>query len=385
MVIPGLRLRALARSLVLCAALAAVAGLAETAQAQALPQDVAQAIEEAIRVSDQAATNAAFSADIANNGRPTGIADRTRQFIARSALAEAVVEGIARHPQATAAIVAAAVTAAPDHAQAIVHRASVAFPRFAPVIFAAAGMPPPVRQPLSSLSYLTSPTGYAAYGAAPYAQPLYRQPTYAPPPVYAQPTYAPPPTYPPPPAPVFQTVQAVPPQPSTALPRASTPSRMWPDFSLSEVRFGIVHHDTGVFGRNKEDGFDITLGMRFQPLTGDIWDYLNNPRPFISANINSSDETHALDFGVNWDWDFWRQSFFSFAFGGAAHTGKLQTSRLDRKELGSRVLFYLATELGYRITPKHSVSLRLDHMSNASLADNNEGLDTVGLIYGYHF
>ena len=80
-----------------------------------------------------------------------------------------------------------------------------------------------------------------------------------------------------------------------------------------------------------------------------------------------------------------RRSRGAFAFGGAAHTGKLQTSRLDRKELGSRVLFYLATELGYRITPKHSVSLRVDHMSNASLADNNEGLDTVGLIYGYHF
>ncbi len=348
------------------------------AQAQALPQDVAQAIENAIRVSDQAATNAAFSADIANHGRPTQTADRTRQFIAQSALAEAVVEGIARHPQATAAIISAAVTRAPNHAQAIVHRASVAFPRFAPVIFAAAGMQPPAQQPLA-LPYLTPPTSYAAYGATPYGQPIYAQPT------YAQPAYAPPPIYAPPPAPVIRTAQAVPPQPSTPLPRASTPARMWPDFSLSEVRFGVVDHDTGVFGRNKEDGVDIAIGMRFQPLTGDIWEFLQNPRPFISANINTSDETHALQFGVNWDWDVWRQSFISFAFGGATHTGKLSTSRLDRKELGSRVLFYLALELGYRITPKHSVSFRLDHMSNASIADNNEGLDTVGLIYGYHF
>ena len=387
MVILGLRIRTLARSLVFCAALAAMAGLAQPAQAQALPQDVAQAIEDAIRASDQAATNAAFSADIANDGRPTGIADRTRQFIAQSALAEAVVEGIARHPQAAAAIVSAAVTRAPNHAQAIVHRASIAFPQFAPVIFAAAGMQPPAQQPLA-LPYMTPPTRYAAYGTAPYGQPIYGQPTYAQPaygqPTYAQPIYAPPPVYAPP-APVIQTVQAVPPQPSTPLPRASTPTRIWPDFSLSEVRFGVVGHDTGVFGRNKEDGVDITLGVRFQPLTGDIWEFLQSPRPFIGANINTSGETSALDFGLNWDWDPWRQTFFSFAFGGAAHTGKTETLRLDRKELGSRVLFYLAVELGYRITPNHSVSFRLDHMSNAGLVDNNEGLDTVGLIYGYHF
>ena len=75
----------------------------------------------------------------------------------------------------------------------------------------------------------------------------------------------------------------------------------------------------------------------------------------------------------------------SVAVGGAANTGKLETLRLDRKELGSRVLFYLAAELGYRINQRHSLAVRLDHMSNASIADNNEGLDTVGVVYGYQF
>ena len=99
--------------------------------------------------------------------------------------------------------------------------------------------------------------------------------------------------------------------------------------------------------------------------------------------LNTEGNTHALDFGLNWDWNFLSRSFFSWAMGGAAHTGKTATSRLDRKEPGSRVLFYLAAELGYRLSPQTSLSLRLNHMSNASIADNNEGLDTVGVVYGY--
>lgn len=357
----GLETRALARSLAFCAALAA-AGLSEqaAAQAQALPQDVAQAIEEAIRLSDLAAANAAFSADIANPGQQTGIAERTRLYVTQSNLAVAVVEGIARHPLAVSSIVSAAVKRAPGHSQAIVDRASIAFPRFASIIAAAAGMPPPAQTPLV-LPYTTPAPTYATAPPAPSAQ-----------------TATPP---------AIRAVQAVPTEPM-APPRMRTPaatSSPWSAFGVSELRFGIVHHDAGVFGRNKEDGVDITLGVRFQPLTGGTWELLQNPRPFIGANINTSGETSTFDFGLNWDWNLWRGTFASFAFGGAAHTGKTENARLDRKELGSRVLFYLAAELGYRINQRHSLALRLDHMSNASLAKNNEGLDTAGLVYGYHF
>jgi len=355
----GVKMRALALVPVIIGALAALTQGA-AAQSQAVPPDVALAIEEAILVGDLAAANAAFSANIANHGQPTGIADRTRSFIAQSSLAEAVVEGIARHPGAAAAIVSAAVSRAPGHGRAIAHRATIAFPRFADLIAAAAGLPPP-RQTPPALPYMTPPPIYAA--SAPAAS--------APPPFYAQPA--------------IRTAQAVRPAAVAAPPARdlAQSSRLWPDFGISELRFGVVHHDTGVFGRTKEGGVDITLGVRFLPLTGDIWEYLQNPRPFIGANINTEGNTHALDFGLNWDWDFWSRSFFSWAMGGAAHTGKTATSRLDRKELGSRVLFYLAAELGYRLSPQTSLSLRLDHMSNASIADNNEGLDTVGVVYGY--
>ena len=176
------------------------------------------------------------------------------------------------------------------------------------------------------------------------------------------------------------------PQPPPSQTRTAGPAASLADMlRLGEVRLGIAGHDTGVFGHNKEDGVDIVLGVRFQPLGGEVWDMVANPRPFLGFNINTAGDTSSLNGGLNWDWDMWNQSFFSFAWGGALHNGKLGTADLNRKELGSRVLFYLAAELGYRFDRHQSVAVRLDHMSNAGLTDNNEGLDTIGLVYGYHF
>jgi hypothetical protein len=370
----GLSIRALARRLVFCAVLAGTAGLAESAAAQSalLPEDVAQAIENAIRLSEMAAKNAAFSANIANRGQQTQIADRTRLNVSQSNIAEAVVAGIARHPGAVSAIVSAAVRRAPDYTQVIARRASIAFPRFASLIAAAAGLPAPPQMPLILPYMIPAPT-YSSYAPAPYVP--------APPKIYAQPA-------PPQPA---ATVRAAPavvlpaPTMTTSSPKRSSPAASASAFGVSELRFGVVHHDTGVVGRNKEGSVDITMALRFLPLRGDIWDVLGNPRPFIGVNINTSQETNTLFFGGNWDWNLWRQTFVSFAAGGAAHTGKLETPLLNRKELGSRVLFYLAAELGYRFNQLHSLAIRFDHMSNAKLTNKNEGLDTVGLIYGYHF
>lgn len=339
---------------------ALLAGPASPARGQqGLPADVAAAIEEAMRAGETAAANAAFSAAIADLSKRDEIVARTRLHVTRSSIANAVVEGIARHPQAVSAIVAAAVRRAPAHRDVIVRRAILAFPSFAAQITAAAGVPPPapVIMPQSNL-------------VPAYSQPL--TPSY-PVPAYPGPVQA------------AQAVEPLPqPRPSqtlTAGPAASLADML----SLSEVRLGIAHHDTGVFGNNKEDAVDIVLGVRFEPLGGEVWDVVANPRPFLGLNINTAGDTSSLNGGLNWDWDVWNQAFFSFAWGGALHNGKLSTNNPGRKELGSRVLFYLAAELGYRFDGRQSVAIRLDHMSNAGLTDDNEGLDTVGLVYGYGF
>ena len=67
------------------------------------------------------------------------------------------------------------------------------------------------------------------------------------------------------------------------------------------------------------------------------------------------------------------------------YDGKLDTKRRDRKSLGSRILFHIPIELGLEIKKHHRVSLFFDHVSNAYLADKNDGLDTLGVRYGYKF
>ena len=49
------------------------------------------------------------------------------------------------------------------------------------------------------------------------------------------------------------------------------------------------------------------------------------------------------------------------------------------------MLFHPNAELGYRLTEHHSVSLFFEHISNASTAAKNQGLDTLGVRLGYRF
>ena len=51
------------------------------------------------------------------------------------------------------------------------------------------------------------------------------------------------------------------------------------------------------------------------------------------------------------------------------------------RKLGSPVLFRVAGEMGYQFGP-HSISIILDHISNANLAEHNQGLDLLGVRYG---
>ena len=360
------------------------------AQGGALPADVVAALDAAIAAGDSAADNAAISAAIARAPAHNDVAARTQLRISKTAITEAVVSGIARHPGSTSAIVGAAIERAPSYRDAIVRRAGIAFPAFANEIAAGAGMAPPPAPP----AYTPQPS-YAALATYAPASGGIAPPAYAPAPVYAPtPSYTQTPTYTQTPGYVTYdqpTVMAGSDQATTApdatamRSEATAPGRAGPWFGISEVRLGVHHHDAGIFGRNKEDGFDVSIEARFARLTGGFWDTIGQPRAHLGVNINSEGDTSSAYTGLTWDWQIWGPVFFSLDLGGAVHDGKTSTIKLDRKELGSRVLFREAVEIGYRFEGHHALSLRLDHMSNASITDNNEGLDTVGVIYGYSF
>jgi hypothetical protein len=57
----------------------------------------------------------------------------------------------------------------------------------------------------------------------------------------------------------------------------------------------------------------------------------------------------------------------------------------DRKALGSRVLFHFPAEIGYRFDERNSLSVYFEHTSNGYTVHPNEGLDRLGIRYGYRF
>ena len=152
---------------------------------------------------------------------------------------------------------------------------------------------------------------------------------------------------------------------------------------LSEIRLGVLKHDTGPFSRTEEDGVNVNLELLFTSpgFLEAVW----SPRPHLGVSINTSGDTSQAYFGLSWEFDVWRDLIVGFSFGGSVHNGETETDRTDRKELGCHLLFRESLELGWRFGEHHVITAFLDHISNANLCDKNEGMESVGVRYGYRF
>jgi len=53
--------------------------------------------------------------------------------------------------------------------------------------------------------------------------------------------------------------------------------------------------------------------------------------------------------------------------------------------LGAHVLFHIPFEIGLRLSERRSLSIYFEHMSNGYTRSSNEGLDGIGIRYGYRF
>ena len=77
--------------------------------------------------------------------------------------------------------------------------------------------------------------------------------------------------------------------------------------------------------------------------------------------------------------------FFGLGLGAAVHNGYLTPTSLDHKALGSRVLFHIPAEIGYRFAGGQTLSVYFEHTSNGYTQKYNEGLDDLGIRYGIKF
>lgn len=153
---------------------------------------------------------------------------------------------------------------------------------------------------------------------------------------------------------------------------------------LSEIRVGVLEHDADNLwsGFSRENGTDFNGELIFAPYA-ELWG--GKLRPRLGASINDGDYTSKVYGGGLWEYAWTNGLFIDLGVGMAIHDGEKESNEPDAKELGRNLLFHFSLDLGYTFATHHRISLMIDHMSNAYTVDPNEGLDTVGIRYGYLF
>jgi hypothetical protein len=151
-----------------------------------------------------------------------------------------------------------------------------------------------------------------------------------------------------------------------------------------EFRGGVLAHDVpGLWsGFSLESGVDINAELLFGaglPVLG------GTVRPAAGASVNTAGDTSRAYIDARWELATPSGIFLGLGLGAAVHDGLLDPTDPGRKALGSRVLFHIPIEIGLRLDRHNSVSLYFEHVSNAFLAESNEGLDSIGVRYGYRF
>jgi hypothetical protein len=154
---------------------------------------------------------------------------------------------------------------------------------------------------------------------------------------------------------------------------------------VTELKGGILYHDVGGLWsgfRLEDEPIDINVEAILSPSMPLLWGYVH---PTLGASINTGGDTSHVYLDARWQTEFATGLFVGIGLGAAVHDGKLDPTEPDRKALGSRVLFHIPAEIGLRLDAHNSLSVYFEHTSNANLAEFNEGMDRIGLRYGYRF
>jgi lipid A 3-O-deacylase len=152
---------------------------------------------------------------------------------------------------------------------------------------------------------------------------------------------------------------------------------------LYAIRTGILAHDVPVWSRSRQEG-GVDFNAEFIFGFPDYRLFSGIVHTNLGFSRNTQGDTSKVYSGMLWEYIWDSGPFVNLGLGLAAHDGKLDNND-DKKALGSRILFRIPLEIGLLFTRHQGVSMMFDHVSNAYLADPNEGLDTIGLRYTYRF
>jgi hypothetical protein len=155
--------------------------------------------------------------------------------------------------------------------------------------------------------------------------------------------------------------------------------------SLREIRFGLAAHDVdGLWSSDsKEEGPNICAEAILKHTLFILLSATAHPN--VGVNFNTQGDTSKVYAGFLLQWESDSALFFSTGLGLALHNGETDVRSDQKKSLGSRLLFRIPIEVGYAFDRHHRIIFAFDHLSNGYLASPNEGMDSLGLIYGYRF
>lgn len=154
---------------------------------------------------------------------------------------------------------------------------------------------------------------------------------------------------------------------------------------IDEFRIGVLDHDVPNLWsgfRVEPDSADINVEFILSPSVAFLGGYV---RPAIGGSINTVGATSHAYLDARWQYDLPHGLFIGLGIGAAVHNGQLELEDWDRKALGSRVLFHFPAEIGVRLDEHNSISAYFEHISNGYTVSPNEGLDRLGVRYGYRF
>ncbi len=152
--------------------------------------------------------------------------------------------------------------------------------------------------------------------------------------------------------------------------------------SIDEIRFGLLLHDSEE--SNSEEGVDLNLEVLFGRIgheRGNFLDHFLMPRPHLGASISLNGDTSVGFFGFTWDTKLTERLFFESSFGGALHNGSYDDK--DGTSFGCAVNFRESGSLGVALSEQWRMLVTIEHMSNAGLCGENDGLTNAGVRLGY--
>jgi len=157
------------------------------------------------------------------------------------------------------------------------------------------------------------------------------------------------------------------------------------DDLLYAFKFGVLAHDVPDLwsGFSVEDRWvDLNFEAQFKPA---LMVFGGAIRPVVGASINTNGDTSHAYLDARWQIDGPNNLFFGIGLGAAIHDGETGPPAQDAKWLGSRVLFHIPAEIGIHLDEHNDLSVYFEHTSNAYTMKYNEGLDRIGIRYGYRF